>query len=769
MQRFLLAVLLLLSSQAWAQPEVALGNWGNELPYNNVVDLVVRPEEVIVAAENGIFFYGRRFHNLDRISKIDGLSAVVITAMSEHQASGTLIVAYDNQVIDLLQNEQQTTLLDIQRFSIIGDKKINHILTLGNRVFFSCDFGVVEMDFESREFDGPYFIGPNGSQIRVYEMASDGQTLYAATEDGLYSADLNDPNLRDYNAWTKDSFLQGTINTLALFKGAVYVNKKDEVTKTDTVYTNASGGWTTVHELAYWRRSALVGNENYLMTCTNFSFSAYDENMNLAANLTQNSRDYPFNVTTAVQGDPEFQEFFLGTSEAGLVRHWNGFLGPNYMPSGPQVRGVFDVVSNGNSVWVAPGGIDGSFQNLYNRNPIQIKEEGEWLPSEPSIQDSAFDVIELAFDPIDPSIVWGASYSKGLLRWNSDGTLFERYDYANTILQERPGPPGFTNIGGIDFDSQGRIWMTNGNTSDPLVVRTRNSEWFQYTLNGLAPSTLPIKSVMVDDFDQVWVQLRNDGILVFNHNNTLANPNDDQVKKLSTATGQGALSSKSVLSMASDKNGAVWVGTNQGVVTFFSPSRIFSGQNFDAQHVLIEENGTLSKLLENEAVTCIAIDGANRKWFGTARSGVYLMSADGTEEILHFTEENSPLFSNSIQSIGINPDHGEVYIATEKGLITYRSGATEGSDTFGNVMAFPNPVRPEFTGDIAIKGLAENANVKITDISGNLVYETTALGGQALWNGRSFSGTSVRTGVYLVFMTNEDGSETAVTKIMIIR
>lgn len=754
---------------SFAQPQIELGTWGNELPYKEVVDLVVRPEEVVVATENGLFYFGRAFKTIDRVSKIDGLSGVVITAMSEHEPSGTLLVAYDNQIIDLIQGDQQTSLFDIQRFSIIGEKQINDIFLVGDRVFFSCDFGIVEMDIQSQEFDGPYFIGPNGSQLKVYEINSDGQRLFAATEIGLFSADINDPNLRDFNAWTQDSFLGGPINTLALYKGALYVNKKDLDSKTDTVYTNSSGSWTTVHEFEYWRRFALRADNDFIMTCTDFSFSAYDEDLNLAANMTQASRDYPFAVTTAVQGDPNDSEFFLGTLESGLVRHWNGFLAPNYLPEGPQNKAAFDVIARDNSIWTAQGGLDGSFQPLFNARPIQLKVEGEWLPSDRTVQDSATDIIELRFDPNNADNVWGASYGYGLLLWDAQGNLKERYDYSNTILQERAGGPGFTNIGGIDFDNEGRLWMTNPNTSDPLAVRTRNNEWFSYTLGGFAPSTLPIKSVMADDVGQIWVQLRNDGIVVFNHGNTLGNTNDDQVKKLTSASGQGALSSKSVLSMASDRNGAVWVGTNQGVVTFFSPSRIFSGQNFDAQHVLIEQNGVLSKLLENEAVTCIAIDGANRKWFGTARSGAYLMSADGTEEILHFTEENSPLFSNTIQSIAVNDEHGEVYIATEKGLITYRSGATEGSDTFGDVLAFPNPVRPDFTGDIAIKGLAENANVKITDISGNLVFETTALGGQALWNGRSFSGQDVTTGVYLVFMTNDDGSETAVTKIMIIR
>ncbi len=769
MRQLLPGLLFLFALSSHAQPEIALGSWGNELPYNKVIDIVVRPDEVVVAAENGLFYFGRQFRNLERESKIDGLSGVVITAMTEHAESGTLIVAYDNQIIDVIQGEQQSTYFDIQRFTISGGKTINDILPVGDRMFFSCDFGVVEFNIQTREFDGPYFIGDAGTQVVVNEMATDGQLLYAATKDGLYTADLNDPNLRDFNAWSLDQVLGGPINTLTYFDGGLYVNKPGEVFNTDTIYSNKSGGWIPFTELAFWRRNCLAADDDYLMECTTFGFTALDKNFDKVAGATQAGVSYPYYITTIVQGDPEFGEFFLGTQESGMVRHWNGFLNPNYFPEGPQVREVFDVVSRGDEVWVAPGGVDGSFLNLFNSKPIQIKREGAWIPSDRSIQDSAFDMIEIAFDPIDQNVIWGASYSRGLMRWNADGTLHSRYDYTNSILEEKNGQAGFTNIGGLDFDSQSRLWMANSSTENPLVVRTRNNEWFNYGLGGLAPSTLPIKSVMVDNSDQVWVQLRNDGIVVFNHNNTLANTDDDQQRKLGTAAGQGALSSRSVLSMATDKNGAVWVGTNQGVVTFFSPERIFTGQNFDAQHVLIEQNGSLSKLLENEAVTSIAIDGGNRKWFGTARSGVFVMSPDGTEELLHFTEENSPLFSNSIQAIGINPDHGEVYISTDRGMISYRGGATEGQDTFGDVMAFPNPVRPGFSGDIAIRGLAENANVKITDISGNLVFETTALGGQALWSGQSFSGRDVTTGVYLVFLTNDDGSETAVTKIMIVR
>jgi len=219
--------------------------------------------------------------------------------------------------------------------------------------------------------------------------------------------------------------------------------------------------------------------------------------------------------------------------------------------------------------------------------------------------------------------------------------------------------------------------------------------------------------------------------------------------------------------MAADRDGQVWIGTDAGVAVFYNPSAIFSGQNFDAQRVLIEQDGYGQYLLEAEAVTAIAVDGSNRKWFGTDRAGVFLMSADGTKEILHFTEENSPLLSNSITDITI-AESGEVFIGTAKGIVSYRSESVPPKPTLDEVVVFPNPVRESYNGSIAIRGLVENSSVKITDIAGNLVYTTMSEGGQALWNGMNFDGKRVQTGVYLVYVTNEDGSKTTVTKIMFV-
>ena len=261
---------------------------------------------------------------------------------------------------------------------------------------------------------------------------------------------------------------------------------------------------------------------------------------------------------------------------------------------------------------------------------------------------------------------------------------------------------------------------------------------------------------------------RGAGIFVYNDNNTIGNPNDDQYKILSTNIGSGNLPSLQTYCFAEDLEGEIWVGTDNGIAVFYDPAAVFSGYNFDAQQILITEGDYGQYLLSEERVKCITIDGANRKWVGTEKSGVFLLSEDGTEEILHFTKNNSPLFSDNIVDIVINPENGEVFIGTENGLISYRSNATEGVATQNSTKVFPNPVKETYNGPIAISGLVTDANIKITDISGNLVFETFANGGQAIWNGKNKNGERSSTGVYLVFSTDLYGEQKMVSKILFI-
>ena len=182
-------------------------------------------------------------------------------------------------------------------------------------------------------------------------------------------------------------------------------------------------------------------------------------------------------------------------------------------------------------------------------------------------------------------------------------------------------------------------------------------------------------------------------------------------------------------------------------------------------------NGEFAEyLMAYENITAIAVDGANRKWVGTAAGGLYLISPNGLEQLQHFTAANSPLFSDKVLAIGIQPSSGEVFVGTDKGLQVYRSTATNADAIPAEqVKVFPNPVRPDYEGPIAIKGFTRNGLVHITDASGHVVYSAMADGGQVVWNGRTHDGQRVASGVYYVFASDAEGGNRSVGKILIVR
>ena len=243
---------------------------------------------------------------------------------------------------------------------------------------------------------------------------------------------------------------------------------------------------------------------------------------------------------------------------------------------------------------------------------------------------------------------------------------------------------------------------------------------------------------------------------------------DDLAKLLNTSAGNGGLHTNSVTCVALDLDSAIWIGTNEGPCIITSPEYVFTGDNFDASRPIVSYGDYAEYLLQNEYITTIAVDGANRKWIGTQTSGVYLISSDGLTQIEHFDDTNSPLLSNDIRTIAINPITGEVFFGTDKGIVSYKGTATAGTNTYDDMFIYPNPVRESFAGSVAIRGLVANSDVKITDIAGNIVYQTIAEGGQAIWNRMNFKGEVVRSGIYLAFCTSPDGTQSKVGKIAFV-
>jgi hypothetical protein len=463
---------------------------------------------------------------------------------------------------------------------------------------------------------------------------------------------------------------------------------------------------------------------------------------------------------------------WIGDTYSGLVS--NDLINQTFSKvdlSGPLTAKAFSLSISGNDLYVAPGGRDNSYVPLSgSQGQIYHFDNTNWWNYGMSELGNVTNISTIAIDPSDNKRIYAGSWGQGLIELYN-GALVAKYGYTNsTLYYHSDSDTADVRIGGTAFDKDGNLWVVNTHNNNCLSRKSGNN-WTGYNIS---IDNSDLGQLMIDRYDQKWISMRytnlnSNSILVFTDNGTPDNPSDDKSRLLNSTVGNGNISGNNANAIVEDRNGQVWVGTEKGICVFYSPENIFvSGQNFDAQQILVQQGSYVQYLLENEMVTAIAVDGANQKWIGTDRGGVFLFSPDGTKQIYHFTIDDSPLFSNRITALAINPLTGEVYIGTDKGIISFKSIATEGGDSFSDVYAYPNPVKEGYTGYIAIKGLVQDAEVKITDISGRLIFSTKAAGGQAIWDGKNFSGRRAKTGVYLVFASNDTGSEKIVTKILII-
>jgi len=755
--------------------DIPIGDWRTHLPFSKVIDVAIAGDVVFAATEYSMFVYNQNDNSVERFDKVNGLSDVGISTIGYSKQVDALLVAYTSTNIDLIKsNGTIVNISDIRDKDILGKKTINSILFRENYAYLSCGFGIVVLDLVREEIHDTYYIGPNGDAIDVLEMTYNDTSFFAATISGIYYADIDAPNLADFNQWQKDGRLihpNLTYNLIQNFDGKILANSYKEGWDGDTLFYFNGQNWDYFEKGNNSRHFQFLTYDKSLFIVNRYNVAEYDKSLTKIETIYQINGEglQPLAVDKI---DGEFT--WIGDNSLGLVKSWNKFTGDFIKPNGPGSVSVFDMDAGGKDVWVAPGGHQGDWAKLYKTDGVFSFLDNTWYThnrSNTEAFDTITDMVCVKVDPRNSNTVYVGTWDKGLIKFKNN-ELETIYTPENSSLGYWTASPTKTLVSGLDYDSQNNLWVANTSAPDILSVMKTNGEWRSFNLGG-AYSGIDVTELLVDAYDQKWIMKRKDGfLLVYTDNGTIDNPADDEVKLLTKATGNGNIPGSKVYSFASDLDGEVWVGTDEGICVFYSADNIFeSGQNFDAQQILVPRNdgsGLADILLESEVVTAIAVDGANRKWIGTERAGAFLLSDDGIEQLAHFTTSNSPLLSNNVSSITINSD-GEVFFGTSSGIVSFRGTATPPTPTNSDVYAFPNPVRENYTGLIAIKGVENNSSVKITDTYGNLVYETTSEGSQAIWDGYNFDGARVATGVYLVFVTNDDGSEKMMTKILVIR
>lgn len=755
--------------------QIPINYWREHLPYNQAIAVTDDGSDRVYAATPfSLFYYSRSDESINKISSVNKLSDIGVSTIAFDMISKTLVVGYENGNIDLMHEDAIFNISDIKRKQMIGGKNINHILFYEGKTYISTDFGIVVLDIKKREISDTYFIGENGKALKIYMTLIDSNNIIAATNEGLYKADLSNSNLANFQNWHRDEAIPNShshFNIITKYHNQLIANYFSNGFNSDTLYRLENGKWKYFKPFKHGPFTAVKAFKDTLIIGESYGYTYYWNN--LADSFNVYSYNQPENNRLPTPNDflvDNNNVVWIADNTRALVQNTREWLYNLIIPTGPYSKYGWAMSLENSRLMVASGGYQPTGANSFIRQGVYEFYDENWTSynkTNTSVFDTINDVISIAINPKNTSEVYVGTWGQGLLKM-VNGKVIQVFNASNSSLEEASNRPGFLGIGGLTFDFDGNLWASNTSSPNGLSRLNPAGKWQSFSLSPIVNEDIT-GALVIDDLNQKWMILpRGNGILVYNDNFTDDNPWDDQKTLINGVIGKGGLPSSTVLSMAKDLDGEIWVGTSKGVAVFYSPELVFSGQNYDAQQIYIEQEGISQYLLESEEVSAVAIDGANRKWFGTRNAGVFLMSQDGTKQIHHFNTSNSPLLSDNIFSIAIDHKSGEVFMATEKGIISYRSDASLGAENHDSIKVFPNPVRPDYHGNIAVSGLVKNANVKITDITGNLIYETTANGGTAIWNGKNYSGDRAATGVYLVFSTNDDGSEVKVAKILFI-
>ncbi|MBA4318405.1 MAG: ABC transporter substrate-binding protein [Flavobacterium sp.] len=760
-KRLLYFVLLIAVQMGFAQNNLL---WQGYFSYNEIKDLSESSTTIFAASENALFSKNTTTNQLKTTNTIDGLSGETITALYYSATSNKTLVGYETGLMIAI-NEADGSMLNI--VDIINKqlpsniKKINHFMEYEGIVYVSCDFGIVQFNLDTMLFGDTYFIGNNGAEISVAQTAVFNGYIYAATVDGIRRADIASKNLIDFNQWT--IVAPGTWSSIEAFgTELIAINTTGYIHKYNAI-SNSFIGYSALPSAALDMRKT----DNYLVITTSNSVYFYNNLMALVRQIDKNQItgiNVSFTCATTIN-----DVVYIGTKENGLMSTTISVASTfeNSTPIGPSRNNVFALQVSTNALWTVYGDYNGAY-NPYPLDSYGISKFSStgWLNIPYEKVFGAKSISRITVNPNNENEVYASSFFSGLLKIENDVPKI-LYNQTNSGLESITflGPTYIdVRINGAAFDKSGNLWLNNSLIQKGLKVLKTDGQWQSFSLDGILLKSIDASMgrLIIDKNSTKWWCTNTDGLIGYNES-------INKFKKITTGSDAGNLPTNNVRAIAVDTRNQLWIGTTTGLRVLSNIGSFLTEDQMTTNPIIILEDGLAQELLYEQFITDIVVDGANNKWIGTADSGVFLVSPNGQETKYHFTINNSPLPSNTINDIDINSVTGEVFIATTKGLISFKGTATSANEDLNNVYVYPNPVRPEFEGTVKIAGLLDKATVKITDIEGNLVYETTSEGGTIEWDTTAFGKYKVASGVYMIFISARDGIETKVKKVMIIR
>jgi len=758
---FLFSISLL----SWGQTDYS-DKWEDLFSYNNVKDFYNTDTHTIALSENAIFIYDKQEKKYEKISSVNGLIGRETSALYFDATKNLIVIGYEDGSLEIIDENREITLKpEIKDFNITGSKRINHIKAYGTDLILSTSFGIVTFDLEELEYKDTYYIGFGSTEVVVHETEIVNNTLYAATESGLYYADINNSFLNDYNNWTQ--FQTNDFSNIVAFNNTLYVAKQY------VLYSFNGSALSILHSLPATIYD-LTSDGNTLTATTKRLINSYDENIQLIQSINAANLDQAFFF--AAQTAKIYQnKLYIATRTMGVLNteRTNTTHFEKVCPEGPISNKPFSITAANENLWVVYGGYDNSYLPI-NKTIGPSHYNGEnWvnIPYGPTgVPVGA--LVQVTIDPSHENRVYISSYGAGIVILEND-TFTTHWDNQNSGLERIISQYSPVRIGGTAFDDQGNLWVTNiGVNSIIKKYNPSSGNWRNYNLGSL--NTIGgLNEIHMDKSGNKWIGTNIAGAIVINKN-------ENKFAAFTTAVNTGNIPHNDVRSIAIDNNNRTWIGTRNGLVTYNNSASFFELSSYAAKPVVLaygEDDNIGEALLGSQPINAICVDGADNKWFGT-NNGILQTNSSGFETLAIFNTNNSPLPSDRILDIEFDSLTGKIYFATEEGIVAYSSNVSPYGEHLESAYAYPNPVKKQHDF-VTIDGrngshLPNGTNVKILDVAGKLVYETNVkegqeqYGGKVVWNKTNLAGQKVASGIYIVLLTIKDASETAMTKIAII-
>ncbi|MDT0630742.1 two-component regulator propeller domain-containing protein [Rubrivirga sp. S365] len=758
---FALAVLALVSSAA------AQDGWRAYPAFNEVTAVASAPDGVWAGTSAGVFFYGVPDGEIATYTPVGALRGGPLGALAYDAGRGALWVGYEDGLLERLDAEtgDVASFFDLTRADQYAARGVRQIRVAGDVLYLATDFGVVVFDAAAGRVLSTYDrIGTLGAGTPVNDVVEaprpdGGPGLWVAAEGGAFYADRTGPNLQAPGAWARADGFEGEALSLALLDGALYAGGGPAGAR-DLYRATASGPW---------ERLLFVDNPVGDLAADGGRLLAVSPAFLYVVQPGLPTRRYAAPEVTALRAVAVGPEggAWAGDAALGLFRvplaEGDGIVAyepQRVLPPGPFTNNITGIdVGRGGVLWASTARLAAA-----NTAAVSRLEGGVWtdyLTRDPALDIARTDFRAASVGP-DGAFYAGAE-GDGLTVFTEDGVP-TTYREGNSSLLAATGAPGYLVVPDVAFEGD-RRWVLNQFTPRPLHLFAADGAWagLPYPA-GIPSSAFPVR-LAVDQSGYKWLALGGSGLAVWDTGADPADPRDDRAVRYTPATSD--LPAPTVTDVAVDGRGRVWVGTERGVATVAFPDAAFGGDP-GLSRLVIADGADF--FLRDVAVNDLEVDPSGRVWIATT-SGAFLVNEAGNDVAREVTAAASPLPSDDVLAIAVDPRSGRVFMTTAEGLFSVAGDATLPVPNSDGLRASPNPFRPAQSADgVLVTGLAgATSDVRVMTVAGDVVWAGEVSGGAFRWDGRDQrTGRPAPSGVYLVAAAAEDG-ETVYGKVAVIR